>query len=128
MDWHKENKKIEQNDKTAIETIYIQLFKSTLKVSSQIAWKVAYFENIFWDFSGLIVPKKDGSPKAHVSNFQKTSMFLKTLVYNNDWKKSYGDRRSRSWNFLKTFIKLNLIDLPPVIKSIFPIWWSWSCL
>ena len=37
MDWHKENKKIEQNDKTAIGTVYIELFKSTLKISSQIA-------------------------------------------------------------------------------------------
>ena len=74
MDWHKENKKIEQNDKTAIETIYIQLFKSTIKVSSQIGWKVAYFGNIFWDFSGLIVPKNDCSPKASISNFQKTSI------------------------------------------------------
>lgn len=74
MDWHKENKKIEQNDKTAIETIYIELFKSTLKVSSQIAWKIAYFENFFWDFSGLVVPKNHGLPKANVSNFQKTSI------------------------------------------------------
>ena len=48
MDWHEENKKTEQNDKTAIEAIYIELFKSTLKIFSQIAqFPNKYFENIF---------------------------------------------------------------------------------
>ena len=79
MDWHKENKKIEQNDKTAIETIDIELFKSTLKISSQIAWKIAYFENIFWDVSGLVVPKSHGLPKPNIPNFQKTSFVFENF-------------------------------------------------
>ena len=46
MDWYEE--KIEQNDKTDTETIYIEPFKSTLKVSSQITWLPnKYFENTF---------------------------------------------------------------------------------
>ena len=81
MDWHEENKKTEQNDKTAIEAIYIELFKSTLKIFSQIAWfPNKYFENIFWNFSGLVVPKSHGLTTANILqkfslNFQKTSIW-----------------------------------------------------